>query len=904
MASLVQNIRRLVAVPFLILLLSFFSIGEVAYGYSIELGTANTISGASISVPVYIDSGTAALGGYDLTFTYDSSLLQYQSGAGFGPYFSSGQSTLLVNSGQAGTLKVLGQQFLSLTAPVGKTQVAQLNFLVSGANGTKSTLKITSAQSYDTDGVNLLPLILVDGIINIGEVCTYSLNPVSGTTLPTFAVGGASQVVSITASAATCAWSLANNGSSFVSFVPASGAGTQNVTITLAANAGASRTAKVDVLNGSGASVGFYNINQQGVACSLTMSPVSPLAVGAGASTQTISVTANLASCSWTPTSNSAFLTIATGAGAHSGSGSFSVAVAANTGLARTGSLTIASGVTYTINQAAGACSYSLTPASGTVFGSIPAAGASYSATVTASRTDCPWSVSNNGSTYLTATPASGMGTATINFSVAANTGAGRVARASLVGASSVALGYYDFSQFGVACTYSMSPASPLVVSATGVTGQVVNVTTNLSSCVWAPTTASNFISVTSGTFTGNGSFSLSVSANSGGARTGSIGLASGVSYSVNQAAAACSYSFSPVSGTVFNSIPSGGGNYSATITTNRTDCPWTATNNGNTFISVTPISGTGSGTINFTVATNLSVARSGRVNIAGELGAAAGFYDFNQLALACTYSMSPASPLQVGTAGVTGQLVNVTTNSATCAWSPTTSSAFIAVSGGSFTGSGSFSLSVSANSGLARSGTINLASGVSYTVSQAAAPCSFTLNPVSGTTFSSIAPAGGSQVIGITASRADCGWSMSNNGSSFISFSPASGSGSANVTVTVAANAGGARSARVDVLSGGLSIGNFSFQQLGVACTYSLSPTTITIGYRGTRKSRVYVTAPAGCAWTPVNNQAFTSIVSVSGGSGNGFFDVKVLKNTTTSSRTGTVTVESAILTIVQSAR
>ena len=92
--------------------------------------------------------------------------------------------------------------------------------------------------------------------------------------------------------------------------------------------------------------------------CTYSISPTSA-SPGAGASTGTVAVTAGTG-CAWTATSNAAWLTITSGASG-SGNGSVGYSVAANTGAARSGTLTIA-GQTFTVNQAAGAtCSSSTT---------------------------------------------------------------------------------------------------------------------------------------------------------------------------------------------------------------------------------------------------------------------------------------------------------------------------------------------------------------------------------------------------------------------------------------------------------------------------------------------------------------------------------------------------------------
>jgi hypothetical protein len=84
--------------------------------------------------------------------------------------------------------------------------------------------------------------------------------------------------------------------------------------------------------------------------CSIVLSTTSVSASASGGST-TITITTNSV-CSWVAISNDAFIVLTTPSSG-SGSGSLTFSVAANTGAARTGSVTI-SGQTVTVTQAAG----------------------------------------------------------------------------------------------------------------------------------------------------------------------------------------------------------------------------------------------------------------------------------------------------------------------------------------------------------------------------------------------------------------------------------------------------------------------------------------------------------------------------------------------------------------------
>lgn len=88
-----------------------------------------------------------------------------------------------------------------------------------------------------------------------------------------------------------------------------------------------------------------------GTACSFAVSPATQAAAAAGA-THTVGVTVSTGTnCSWTAASSANWITITSG-GSGTGAGTVTYTVAANTGVARSGTLTIA-GRTVTVNQAA-----------------------------------------------------------------------------------------------------------------------------------------------------------------------------------------------------------------------------------------------------------------------------------------------------------------------------------------------------------------------------------------------------------------------------------------------------------------------------------------------------------------------------------------------------------------------
>jgi hypothetical protein len=193
-------------------------------------------------------------------------------------------------------------------------------------------VRSTSNVYFDDSNVNFT--------ITAGTGCTYSISPTSATAV----AGGTTGTVSVTAGAG-CAWTATSNAAWLTITSGASGSGNGTVGYSVAANTGSARSGTLTVAGST------FTVNQDAAAsCSYSISPTSA-SPAAAATTGTVSVTAGTG-CAWTATSNAAWLTITSGASG-SGNGSVGYSVAANTGAARSGTLTIA-GSTFTVNQAAG----------------------------------------------------------------------------------------------------------------------------------------------------------------------------------------------------------------------------------------------------------------------------------------------------------------------------------------------------------------------------------------------------------------------------------------------------------------------------------------------------------------------------------------------------------------------
>jgi hypothetical protein len=239
--------------------------------------------------------------------------------------------------------------------------------------------------------------------------------------------------------------------------------------------------------------------------CELALQAASD-AVSGGGGTRTVAIGAP-PECSWRASAQVAWITGVTPA-AGQGNGQLTFSVAANTGVARSGSLLIGEQA-VTVNQEAG-CSFTVNPAA---HNNVPATAVSRVSTVTTG-SGCTWSASSSVS-WLTVTP--GANAATIN--VAANTGPARTGTVTIAGRA------VTVSQV-TGCTYAISPASRSFGMPGG--SQAISVTAQ-PGCQWTASVQAgvNWVSIASGASgTGNGSVTYTVAPAIGARRTATITIA------------------------------------------------------------------------------------------------------------------------------------------------------------------------------------------------------------------------------------------------------------------------------------------------------------------------------------------------------------------------------------------
>ena len=417
---------------------------------------------------------------------------------------------------------------------------------------------------------------------------------------------------------------------------------------------------------------------------------------------------------------------------------------------------------------------------------------------------ECAWTVSGQPSWISDVSPTAGQGNGSVAFRAAPNPVPSMREGEIVVNDTHVRV-----MQEAAPCRFAITPNNQTVNSTPGTAN--VEVAT-LNGCTWSAKSNASWITITSGAQgNGNGSVVLSIAANSGGVRTGTVTIAN-VTHTITQQdgtqpptptppappapppptpptpptpppSPTCTYTIAPNN----ESLAAAGGNGTAiAVTASTGSCTWTAVSNASWITVSAGASGTGNGSVGYTAAVNTGAARAGTMTIAGQT------FTVNQAAAptpACTYTLAAGSASLTALGG-TGS-VGVTAP-AGCAWTATTSASWITVSSGAAgTGNGTVGFVVLPNLGAARSDSI-LIGGQTFSVNQAAVlpACTYTLS-ASGAT---VPIAGGTGSFNVTA-PSGCSWTAATGASWITITSGASGSGNGTVAFTAAANPGATRS-------------------------------------------------------------------------------------------------------------
>ena len=236
-----------------------------------------------------------------------------------------------------------------------------------------------------------------------------------------------------------------------------------------------------------------------------------------------------------------------------------------------------------------------------------------------------------------------------------------------------------------------------------------------------------------------------------------------------------------------------------------------------------------------------------------------------------CTFSLEPTSANVPAAGGTFTFAVNTQPG---CRWSAYTTDYYFLSSSSSGIGSGivQYSVTVSSSS-TTRTGTIRVG-GQIFTVTQPPLVCSYSISQTSAT----VPATGGNGTFTINAPDG-CPWSASSS-DYFISMDQY-GRGTSVIRYTVSTNNGADRTGKIIV--NGLE---FTITQPGLNCTFSVSPTIVSVD-RLEHYGTINVTTQPGCFWS--TSGGFNSWVTLENhsGTGSGTINYRIYANQYSANRT-----------------
>ncbi|MGE3178769.1 MAG: BACON domain-containing carbohydrate-binding protein [Vicinamibacterales bacterium] len=496
-----------------------------------------------------------------------------------------------------------------------------------------------------------------------------------------------------------------------------------------------------------------------------------------------------------------------------------------------------------------------------------PASGTSGTLTVTTTR-DCVWAASSSADWVTLTGRSSGQGPGSAEFRVAANPET--ATREARIAVNDTEVRLVQMA----ACRFSVEPAGLQVDSGGGTRTLVVSAGPG---CTWTTASLADWIVVSQGG-TASQDVTVTIAPNHGAPRRGSVVVADRTVEVAQGGVAAppCVYTVEPTGQSVGNT----GGRTEVRVTTGPT-CAWTARALVPWIRVASGTSGTGPGAVALDVEAGGVSPRSGTVQIAGVT------VTVTQAPAECTTTLS--STLEsLPAAGGEGS-VEVTTG-APCAWTASSDAPdWLSISGASVgTGSGRVRFAAAANPGPPRTGHLGIG-GQTLTVVQQGAPCLIMLRPVA----LDMAAAGGTAAVDVAA-RADCGWSASTTTPWITLSGMVSGTGNGQVTVAAAPNEAGLRTSVLTI--GGVPL---TITQAAAPCLVTLEPSSLAVPASDGAQS-VTVTTGSWCTWSARAQEAWIQIGAPTG-TGPGHIPLTVLPTDAKQSRTGTMVVGTATVSVVQ---
>ncbi|MCB9002059.1 MAG: leucine-rich repeat protein [Bacteroidales bacterium] len=745
---------------------------------------------------------------------------------------------------------MLYYQFNQGTAGGNNATITSLNDASASAqNGTLSNFALTGSASN-----------WVEGCHDILNVSSFEVS-----------IGAAANSTDTVRVISNTTWATSIDPS-WLSVDPSSGSDNDTLTFTAVANPYARIRKASVIVSADHVSSRTVTVIQDAGAPTLSVSSPTVSIDAAASSTATVDVNSNT---TWTASSDQTWLSLSTVSATDSVTLTLT-ALANPTVVSRTATITVsATGVTsqtITVTQAAGEAT--LNVSSSAV--SVDTYASSATVDVTSNTT---WTTSSDQA-WLTVDPASATGNGTITLAAETNaTGAERTATITVFVSNDVNRTITVTQPKGLLSVSS----STVSIGGTDNSTATIDVTSNTT---WTASSDQAWLTVDPASATGNGTLTLTASVNPiMESRTATITVsATGVASQtvmVTQDAGAATLGVSSSNASI-------GGTANSTTTVDVTsNTTWTASSD-QTWLTVSPESATGNGTLTLTASVNPTVETRTATITVSATGVTSQTITVTQAAGEAVLSVS-SSTVSIGGPANSTATIDVTSN---VTWIASSSQTWLAVSPASATGNGTLTLTASANPVMeSRTAIVTVLSTATgsqtITVTQAAGDATLS---VSSSTVIISETANSSAMLQVFSNTT---WTASSS-ETWLSVSPASGAGNATITLTALTDnpVAESRTATVTVSATGAASQTIIVSQGSGAVTLSVSSNSVSIGASANSTNTVDITSNA--TWTATSNQTWLS-VSPASASGDGMLTFTAEANTTGAERIATVTVSAA---------
>ncbi|MES2140027.1 MAG: BACON domain-containing carbohydrate-binding protein [Bacteroidota bacterium] len=344
----------------------------------------------------------------------------------------------LPNTAGTGTVTVTAAAGCSWAATSNDAWITVTTGSTGSGNGT-----VTYSITANTGTTQRIGTITIAGQIHTvtqagTTPCSFTISPLT----LSYASSGGLGSVNVTA-AVGCTWTATSNNPWITITSGSTGSGNGAVNYTVAANTGTTQLTGTITVAGQ-----THTVTESGINCTYAIAPTA-LSFTSIAGTGTVNVTTAIG-CSWTATSNDAWITVTSGS-TGSGNGSVSYSVSANTGTTqRLGSISIGGQTHNVVQNGVSACTYTIAP----LTQSYTSAGGTGAVAVT-SANGCSWTAISNDSWIFISSGNTGSGNGSVNLTVSAST-----STAQRTGTITIAGQIHTITQTGVIC-----PATPVMQS-------------------------------------------------------------------------------------------------------------------------------------------------------------------------------------------------------------------------------------------------------------------------------------------------------------------------------------------------------------------------------------------------------------------------------------------------------